>query len=304
MTITTIKRAFANPTNILTEAKKCQNPLAFYLKNLLYQLVTFGLSKSLHQARSQRREEEAAKVVCDIYSNLCQKDLGLKLHNSTLKYLYPPGAVPLSINIENGYTISQIGKKIFMHQHKQAAFNPSLLSYDRNSVVELLDLKGHETNFMNEVVKIVNTPYWEKYTLSRIDRPNLALRKLEQMIFEGRKLLAKLDIITVQFAQQRIELFKEFIQKEAIPFTALKQLEKNITEELDEFGRDEYLPLLEFFLFQNPNLKAELKVLGLNQVDIVEPIIDLIPRQDYSKRNGILNLATALTAQAVVIENA
>jgi hypothetical protein len=296
MTATTIRRAFANPTNLLTEAKKCQNPLAYYLKNLLYQLVTFGLSKSLHQARSQRREEEAAKVVCDIYFNLSLNNLGVKSGNPALKYLYPPGAVPLSINIEKGYTISQIGKKIFMHQHKQAAFNPSLLSYDRNSVVELLDLRNkiQEADFMSEISKIKDTPYWRKYILT----------KVEKMDFEGRNLLAGLNIITVQFAQQRIKLFREFIQNEAIQFTELKPLEQNITEGLAKFGTDEYLPLLEFFLFQNPNLKAELKVLGLNQVDIVEFIAGLIPRQDYPKISGILNLGAALTAKAGIIENA
>lgn len=300
MTATTIKRAFANPINILTQAKKCQNPLAYFLKNFLYQLVTFGLSKSLHHARAQRREEEAAKVVCDIYFNLWQNNLDIKSRTSTLKYLYPPDAVPLSINIEKGYTISQIGDKIFMHQHKQATFNPSLLSYDRNSTVELLNLKGQEANFVNEVGKIVNTPYGEKYILSKSDWPNFALNKLEQMDFEGRKLLGKLNKITIQFAQQRIELFEGFINKEKIPFNGLMQLEKNETK---EFGRDEHLPLVEFFLSQNSNLKAELKALGLNQENILGFIIDLIPKRDYIKMNCILNLATALRASTSVIEN-
>lgn len=70
MTASTIIRAFTKPHNLISEAQKKDNHIAYEIKKLAHNLVTLGFGKSIEEARANRREKEVVNVAFDILNNL------------------------------------------------------------------------------------------------------------------------------------------------------------------------------------------------------------------------------------------
>lgn len=190
MTISTIKRAFIynsdyNIKDLVTNSKKKNHEFIYYIRKILYNIITFGLKESIETLRDKRRENEIINVISNIINNVNNNNNKENLIHTDLKY---------------GYVIKQINQQLYIYQGKfskiTGQFHP-----DQKSKCLLVDNVNNLVNKLKDDI-VNNFKNYQEYKFMNII---YIINNLDDIIFPPET--PKIRIITADIKLQKIEDF-------------------------------------------------------------------------------------------------
>jgi hypothetical protein len=203
MPISTIKRVFidSNVSNIIAKAKEKNHEIIYYIKKVLYNIITFGLKTSIEIYRDERRKYEIINVISNIIKNI-------NINNNNQDTI-------IHTNLKYGYVIKQINQRLYLYNGTFSKITRQLYPNQKPECLLTNDVNGLIKQIKNDV--IMNFKDYQEYDFSvKIFQEHILyenmniidiLNNLDQILFAEQ--LKSIEIT----ADEKIQKLENFIRK-------------------------------------------------------------------------------------------